>query len=554
MSDTRRCGLALLAQRGTITLPVPLLLHRYILKELLRTVLLTTVVLVTVIAFGAAIKPLASGLLTPIDMAKYIVLAVVPMLQFALPFAAGFGATLVFHRLTTDNEILAAAAGGLNYSAILRSVLALGIVLILVMLVLVHSVIPRFWVLLNRTVAEDASRLFITSLERGEAFRMQDMEIYADAFEERTDADGGRQILLAPVAAAELDDRGRIERDVTAERAVVEFVRRSENTWLLISLENVIVFDRADGTLAAAPRMQPDPILLPSTLRSSPKFMTLGALQDLRDDPGNFREIVGPRLDLAATLTMDEVWQKIANRVEAHGELKLSRPDLRLVIEAESFTNGRLRRASGDPVRVTEYRNGAPVRMIEADRATLSAGASGAESIANDLLLECVDTRVIPAEAEAESYRRQHVTFTGISADVTPTNFAEAPLDELVQAARVAAAENPAVERRLIRLEEERQDLDWEIQSRIMQRFALSGTGFLLLLLGSLLAIHLKYSLPLTIYLWAFLPSIANILLISGGDQMMRDGHVIIGTIVMWSGNAAICVMILFVYARVARN
>ena len=38
---------------------IPLRLYRYILFEMIRVILITTGVLVTVIAFGAVIKPLA---------------------------------------------------------------------------------------------------------------------------------------------------------------------------------------------------------------------------------------------------------------------------------------------------------------------------------------------------------------------------------------------------------------------------------------------------------------------------------------------------------------
>ncbi|MHC4181408.1 MAG: hypothetical protein ACYSWU_28245, partial [Planctomycetota bacterium] len=72
---------------------MPWLLYRYLLGELLRVFALCAAVLVLVIAFGAAIKPLAGDdLIGPLQTAKYIMLAAVPMLQFALPFAAGFAA------------------------------------------------------------------------------------------------------------------------------------------------------------------------------------------------------------------------------------------------------------------------------------------------------------------------------------------------------------------------------------------------------------------------------------------------------------------------------
>ena len=101
---------------------MPLRLYRYILFEMIRVILITTGVLVTVIAFGAVIKPLAGeSLLTAGQAVKYVFLAMVPMLQYALPFAAGFGSTLALHRFTSDNEILAMSVVGLSYPAMLAN-------------------------------------------------------------------------------------------------------------------------------------------------------------------------------------------------------------------------------------------------------------------------------------------------------------------------------------------------------------------------------------------------------------------------------------------------
>ena len=58
------------------------------------------------------------------------------------------------------------------------------------------------------------------------------------------------------------------------------------------------------------------------------------------------------------------------------------------------------------------------------------------------------------------------------------------------------------------------------------RRYALSMTAMLLLLLGATLAMLLRDSPPLVTYTWAFLPSILDILLISGGDHMVRRGLV----------------------------
>ena len=125
---------------------MPLLLFRYILRDLFRVVMLTTAVLVSVIAFGAAIRPLADDhILGPGKIAVYIILATVPMLQFALPFAAGFASTITFHRMTSDNEFVAIAASGISYRKVLFPVILLGLILTGVMVFLTQSMIPKFW-------------------------------------------------------------------------------------------------------------------------------------------------------------------------------------------------------------------------------------------------------------------------------------------------------------------------------------------------------------------------------------------------------------------------
>src|SRR6185295_14265822 len=160
---------------------MPWLLYRMMLVDLLRVIGLTAAVLVTVIAFGATIKPLTGD--TPLDAGqtvKYLFLVIVPMLQFALPFAAGFGATLAMHRLTVDNEIQAMAVSGLSYPRILAPVVALGLALLIVMVALTQEVIPRFWSLIGDMIASDVTKFFQASIRRGEPFVLKDMQIYAD--------------------------------------------------------------------------------------------------------------------------------------------------------------------------------------------------------------------------------------------------------------------------------------------------------------------------------------------------------------------------------------
>ena len=129
---------------GAMSRRAPVTLWVYVAAELWRLLLLTVAVLVTVIAFAAAVKPLADGKLGPAEAIKFMVLAIPPMLAYALPFAAGFAATLAYHRMAQDNELLAAHSGGIAHRSLLTPAVGTGFALFLALASLNEYAIPHF--------------------------------------------------------------------------------------------------------------------------------------------------------------------------------------------------------------------------------------------------------------------------------------------------------------------------------------------------------------------------------------------------------------------------
>ena len=64
----------------------------------------------------------------------------------------------------------------------------------------------------------------------------------------------------------------------------------------------------------------------------------------------------------------------------------------------------------------------------------------------------------------------------------------------------------------------------------------------------------MRHSLPLAVYLWAFLPALLDLVLISSGSSMIRSGSVNIGLLIMWSGNLILALMIAGAYMRLSRH
>ena len=109
----------------------------------------------------------------------------------------------------------------------------------------------------------------------------------------------------------------------------------------------------------------------------------------------------------------------------------------------------------------------------------------------------------------------------------------------------VAAADGMSESIRLVRA---------DIVARIVQRINQSLCAPLMIVLGAVLAIRLRGTNPLQVYLLSFLPAIIDILLISGGEQMLKEATTASGILVASSGNIALAVMIVVGYRQIARN
>jgi len=103
-------------------------------------------------------------------------------------------------------------------------------------------------------------------------------------------------------------------------------------------------------------------------------------------------------------------------------------------------------------------------------------------------------------------------------------------------------------------LRRERADVVWESDSHIANRFAQSASIVLVLLLGAVLAVAMRQAMPLTVYILAFIPAVANIFMVSGGQLMMSDGSIVAGSMVMWGGNLVLLSSLFLIWRRLVRN
>jgi len=569
------------------------------LFELWRLVALSGSVLVTVIAFAAAVKPLADGELSPGGALKFMLFAMVPMAAYALPFAAGFGTTLAYHRMAQDNELTAAHAGGISHRRMLVPALATGLVMAAGLAALNEQVIPRFLRSMERMITLDLSQLLISRIERGQPATLGDMSVHADAVRRVAPEPGSGvidQLLLVGAAAVETARDGRVITDATVERAWVILVPGPAAGFDEGSIAAILQLEHGvgmtDGELRIIERARTRPFRVPDAFQDDPKFLTFGELRSLRDEPERMSFVDTRRVDLARRLAEVELVDGLARRLAAENSVRFEGPGgLGVVVRAGGLEAGDppalLPAPGNDRVVVDLYRpgpdgtpGGGGVDRLEAERVAFSADVGGGEAdptasgpaataatctlILDDVFVTArSDIDGTDAAVRTEQSRRR-LTALRPRVDPLAPRLAAAPADLIAEGRDVArrVAAGPDADRALSeqiaasadRLEDRIQKLGREITSKQHERVAMALSCLVMVVTGAVTAMLLRQQPPLVAYLWSFFPALITVILISTGQQQAHRDGLALGLPILWFGVAALTVYAIAGLAIVSRR
>lgn len=549
---------------------MPRILFRHIVADLLRVMLLTASVLVTVIAFGAAIRPIMQNLFGPEDLLQFVMLASVPMLQFALPFAGAFAGTIVYARLNAENEVLAMSAAGLSYRKVLMPAIGLGLALFVLMALLVDAGVPRLWTSMDRFKTKDPTRLFISSVDRGEALAVPgtNTQLYADEAKVLDVPKGPgapeTRLGLAGVAAVELGPDGRPLTEFTAEFATVDVYRENESVYIKLLFHNATAFRDGEDALVYVPQAEPDAIDLGRGVRLRPKHLDFQGLLGVWNDVERYHEVADARARTERALQSVERWRCIEDGLASGGALRLVDAGGRRTYEVRNarLEGTKLLPKSGETLELVELERGIASRRASVAEATLAADERVREEGVRFELLARADTvadlrgfggggrwppRIVGLEpGGCAAGVRGSGAIDALVAETKAIPAAAAGSPREAARTEAVTAANAATESiRLVRA---------DIVARIVQRINQSLCAPLMIVLGAVLAIRLRGTNPLQIYLLSFLPAIGDILLISGGEQMLKEATTATGIFVASSGNLALAAMIAVAYRQIARN
>lgn len=579
----------------------PLILWRYLSTELWRSLVLIALALVLLVSFAAGIQPLAKGDIGLGDAIRLMGLLSVPMLQYALPFAAGFAATLVYHRFSSDNEATACRASGIPQRAILAPSLLMGVLLGLIVAVLSNSVMPRFYRAAEQIVARDVARLIVGPIRDGSPIRLGSWDLYADQIY-RPDLPEGSlamdHLILLSVVGAEIGEDGVTRQFVSARRVDMWLSEASpEETGTgeagtsvqLAFTDPVGLVPEGDvsfsiGTLGTGR------LILPSNFDDDPKMLTFQEMREARADPRRIDTTDRRARQLALDLGRLRVGESLRDRVLNDGRLVLTRDDETVSIEVDDMvpegSGWRLRSNRADLneplIRAvytsergfsrTHFAQGATLRFADARGLGSGLGMEGVRIASEDsdeadrgrLSLTLVLERVVTLDSSmagpggsgaprTDPEALREATNLGAEQETLPySGLTLSSEQELVEADFTAAQLLEAAERldpetemhrpalasaKSLRDRIERQDRD--ILSRMHERAAFVCAVMLMGLVSAILAMRLSHALPLPVFLWSFFPALGAVVMISSGQQVTEKSG-IQGLLLIWGAVAAL--------------
>lgn len=538
---------------------------------------MSAAVLVVVVSFAVMVKFLAAGRLAPGDILSFMAIAAIPMMQYALPFAAGFAATIAFHRMAQDNEITGVLAAGISRARLLVPAAATGAAVLLILGILMHFTIPRLLLSMESIVSERVTKALVRAVERREPIVFGERMLWADEVTAPTREAGedAEHLWLLGVVAVELDHAGQIVWEATASRAHVS-LRPSDGARVTADGTNAREDSAAGGGTLVSARLfdaehrdrqgsrrfkewNPPAQVVPGAFDDDPKYLDAFELARARHNPDRFNfiasrtrrtAVLAATTDLIAALSAELSRSGRATLVARSGDAyTVHAAGLAWGGERWTLTPSATNVSSGGQARIVVERRREDSIGIDSEITRLDAAAGGltpddnAQGHAREPVLRLDLEEVEGYAGERPAGRIKALRFDDLT---VPDGRITAPIS--LPAGDLLVYLRPRVEGDLSGSPLARSSRDLseriarvrrEITSKQHERVAVCVSGPVMVIAGAVTAMRLAGSLPLVVYLWSFFPALATLLTISAGQQMTHQVGAP-GLLVLWGGVAGL--------------
>jgi lipopolysaccharide export LptBFGC system permease protein LptF len=558
-------------------------LFKYILKDLLRVFLLTSGALSAIMSFGGLLRPLYEHGLSAAQALKILSYFSPAMTTYSLPIAALFATTIVYGRLSADNEITAARAAGISHGALALPAVVLGLCGAILSVILLSFVVPVFTLKVERVIYSNIAKLVADQIERTHQIKFDHAGTPVTVFAQHAEA-------LPPDPNAPRDQVVRLigPMIVTYEHRADKSLPPVPDSFYMAGEAHAVIRqsddEESDVTLSAAldrgtrfprtftgPRRQNTqvsvrttrfgPIPIPSPVRENTKFMDLFRLQRLLTEPEGSRRV---RSTLRDFIRRDQEAAFLGRIRDA-----LNSPEGRYEFDAggEQYVllrgadpalvrKGRLvlTAGEGELPRVQQMRGGRIVLTVAA-REVLVRATPDPEEKRVDVVLEMIDCL-----AGAEGQMERHENFSRPLVVGMPTQ---------VQTIETRTAwdytQGPhAVPEQQMRLRRDLYRLYNSIITELNARASFAVSCLILVMVGCALGMMFRSGNFLSAFAVSVIPALLSIALIVAGQHTGENipwslppgwvNPLPLGLALIWSGNAVVLVIATVLLVRLQRQ
>jgi lipopolysaccharide export LptBFGC system permease protein LptF len=158
----------------------------YLLKDLLRIFVMTSGTLAGIMSFGALLRPLTQHGLGIGQVGQILSYFSPAMTTYSLPIAALFATTIVYGRLSADNELTACRASGISSIMMTAPAFLLGLIVALISLAFLSFVVPVFTLKVEKVIYSNIAQLVANKITRTHEISYGRTSIFAQSAEVQT--------------------------------------------------------------------------------------------------------------------------------------------------------------------------------------------------------------------------------------------------------------------------------------------------------------------------------------------------------------------------------
>src|SRR5215207_3191068 len=151
----------------------------YVFKDLLKIFMMTSGALAGIMSFGGLLRPLTQQGLDAGQVSQLLTYFSPAMTAYSLPIAALFAATVVYGRLSADNELTACRASGISHGAVALPALALGLLVALISLLLLSFVVPNSTLKVEKVIYSNIAKLISNRIDRSHQIKFGAATVFA---------------------------------------------------------------------------------------------------------------------------------------------------------------------------------------------------------------------------------------------------------------------------------------------------------------------------------------------------------------------------------------